>query len=164
MATAAPTTPAQSTSPSGTYAAIIDAYARAHDRAVTARLVAYKVAEGVYDVPSTSKAGKTYRVTFVGPHWFQWTCECAGANHPACVHRAVAIYCKRHKLAAVRPAARFQCANCGTEPVRVRGDWCGGCVALKHAAPVLARPEGYLADEIASDRPHMLPRRLQVIR
>src|SRR5215204_6878739 len=51
-----------------------------------------RVRFGEYRVPSTSRAGRVYRVTVDGAG--AYTCECASAHRPACVHRA-ALFVRR---------------------------------------------------------------------
>lgn len=31
---------------------------------------------------------KGYQVIFLGPNWWDWSCNCRGGNHPTCKHRA----------------------------------------------------------------------------
>jgi hypothetical protein len=42
-----------------------------------------------------------------GRDWANLSCTCAGANHPACQHRAVVAFARKNHIGAVRPAPRF---------------------------------------------------------
>lgn len=99
-------TPAQSPT-AGTPEYIRSAYVRALERATAARLVAYKNDDGSYEVPSVSTPGELHVVRFLGRRWYDCSCTCRAANHAACMHRAVAIFARKHGVSAVRPVPTF---------------------------------------------------------
>lgn len=92
-------------------ASIRDAYTRAYHRAATAvwndvngdahiGLVAFKWADGQYDVPSISVPGKLHRVVKCGRRWSDLSCDCKAAKHPACIHRAVVVHAIKYHVHA----------------------------------------------------------------
>lgn len=77
-------------------------YVAALGRAKTERLGCRKVAEGVWEVASGSGAGH-YTVRAIGAHWAALTCTCAGGEHVACKHRAVAAWCRQYHVRSITP-------------------------------------------------------------
>ena len=82
---------------------LADRYVAALKRAQTNRLVAYKLNETTYEVPSASEANRIHTVSVIGPRWFDLHCDCAGGNHLACQHRAVVVFARKYRIHAARP-------------------------------------------------------------
>ena len=109
------------------------AYERAFARAVAAKLVAYKNADGSYNVPSVSEAGVEHVVRWFGSQWFECSCDCRGAGHLACQHRAVAIKARQVGAHAVRPEVIAARAAAVTEAERIVA--CPGFLKVHAPAP-----------------------------
>lgn len=115
-------------------AAIVDRRAAALKRAANAKLFAYKLDADTYEVPSSTVAGQMHLVRRINAD--AWSCTCAAHAHPWCIHRETACYAAEQGIRASRTAAPKPghiCPNCTCTPVSVHGDWCRGCLNLKHA-------------------------------
>lgn len=100
QATAVPTTDPSTLTP--TQIAALAAF----DRAVKAKLYAYKVTEGVYEVPSSRNHHVLYTVSAYGPGWHQFRCNCeAGHRGMFCLHCATASHARDKGYHAARPSA-----------------------------------------------------------
>jgi hypothetical protein len=93
--------PATST---GTRNAIEVAYARAIERATTAKIVAWRDGDEVFHTTSASSdIIHTVRVT--GARWYDLSCTCAGSNHISFQHRAAVVFARKYGVYAVKPTA-----------------------------------------------------------
>jgi len=91
MTTAVQTTPTQSPTAA--------AFARAFDRAVAEKLVAFPNADGTWTC-------KSYTVTITdAARLTAMTCDCQGGGHVACKHRAVVAFARKHGVRPIRPVA-----------------------------------------------------------
>ena len=73
------------------------AFARAFDRAVAEKLVAFPNADGTWTC-------KSYTVTITdAARLTAMTCDCQGGGHVACKHRAVVAFARKHGVRPIRP-------------------------------------------------------------
>ena len=117
---------------------IDDRYTAALARAKAAGLVAYKVTDVTYEVPSHSDPSTLHTVTFVGPEWHRWTCSCAGGNHPCCMHRATALAARRWGVSAIRGGSNHTeeaAAVAAAEAIIATPTECPGALKLHAPAP-----------------------------
>lgn len=74
----------------------------AYERAVADKLVAYKINDYTFAVPS-SNGKNLYSVVVSGPRPVDLRCNCPGGFAPVCKHRATVIAARKHHVFAVKP-------------------------------------------------------------